>query len=192
MAHPDVEPVRMVHQLQKTQDGIKIIQGLANAHKNDIGNRKAGVELGEEHLIEHLGGRQIPYLAADGGSAEGAAHAAAHLGGDTHSIPVMVAHQNGFHTVSVREPPEVFYGAVQPGDLLALHLGNGKRAGLRQLLPQGLGKIGHFIEGGRAPVEPLKDLLGAKTGFTQLGHKADQLLRRHRFDISQGSPPYLR
>ena len=54
MPHTDVQPVRVVHQLQKPQHVVQIVQRLADAHQNDIGNGQAGVLLGEDHLIQNF------------------------------------------------------------------------------------------------------------------------------------------
>ena len=45
MPHADIHPLRMVHKLQKTHDVIEIIQRLADAHKDDIRYRLAGIQL---------------------------------------------------------------------------------------------------------------------------------------------------
>ena len=47
VAHADVHSVRAVNQLQKLHDRIKIVQRLSDAHQNDIGNRKSGIDLAE-------------------------------------------------------------------------------------------------------------------------------------------------
>ncbi len=77
--HADVQPLRAVHQLQKPQHVVQIVQRLPNPHQNDIGNRQTGVLLSENHLIQQLRGRQASDLSRHGGRAERAAHQAAHL-----------------------------------------------------------------------------------------------------------------
>ena len=101
VAHPDVEPVRAVDQREEPQHRVKVVQGFADAHEHNIADGVAGIDLCKEHLVQHLSRGQVSYLATKSGGTEGAPHAAAHLRGDTHSIPMMVAHQNGFNAVSV-------------------------------------------------------------------------------------------
>ena len=188
MAHADVHAVRVVHQLQKPQDIVQIVHGLSNTHQHDVGDLQSGIQLGEEHLVQHLRGRQVPDLAGDGGSAEGAAHAAPYLGGDTHGVAVMVLHQNRLDTVAVGELPEVLGGAVQPGDLLALPPGHGQNTLFPEGLPQGGGEIGHLIEGGDAPVEPGEHLLAPEAGLPQLLEVCGDLPLRHGFQIGHNGP----
>ena len=96
---------------------------LADAHQNDVGDGQPGVLLGEDHLVQHFRRRQVPHLASDGGGAEGAAHPAAHLGGDADGVSVVVLHEHRLDAVAVRQLPQVLHGAVQLGDLLTGHRG---------------------------------------------------------------------
>ena len=83
--------------------------------------------------------------AAYGGRAEGAALAAADLGGNADGISVLIAHDNGFDRVAVIQLPQVFYRAVNFRDLLAefLRLVNGIFG--FKLLAQRFWDIAHFI-----------------------------------------------
>ena len=54
MPHPDVQAVGVVDQVQKLQHVLIIIQRLPDAHQDDIRNGNAGIQLGKEHLIQHL------------------------------------------------------------------------------------------------------------------------------------------
>ena len=154
MPHPDVHAVGVVHQLQEFQHRVQVVQRLADTHQHDVGDGQAGVFLGEQHLVQHLRRGQVPDLAGDGGGTEGAPHSAPHLGGDAHGVAVVVLHEHCLDAVAVGQLPEVFDGPVQPGHLLAGHLGGGDETGLLQLFPQGLGEIGHPIEVRHPPVEP--------------------------------------
>ena len=182
--HPDVQPLGVVHQRQKPQHGIHVVQRLSNAHQHDIGDLPAGIQLGEQHLIQHLRGSQVTDLSGDGAGAEGAAHAAAHLRGDAHGIAVVILHEHRLDTVAVRQLPQVLDGAVQTGLLLAGHGGGGDMERLRQLLPQGTGQIAHLFKGGDAPVQPGKDLTAPEGGLSHFPQGMGQLLHRHGFDVS--------
>src|SRR5699024_8349180 len=99
--HADVQPLGMVHQLQEPEHVVQVVQGLADTHKDDVADILAAVQLGEQHLIQDLRGPQIPDLPTQGGGAEGAAHAAAHLAGDTYRVAVVVAHKHRLDAVAV-------------------------------------------------------------------------------------------
>ena len=57
MPHADVHPIGVVYQFQKPQYVIQVVHGLADSHQHDVGDLQPGVQLGEEHLIQHLRGR---------------------------------------------------------------------------------------------------------------------------------------
>ena len=59
--HGDVHSLRAVHQLQKPQHIVKIVQRLSDAHKHNVRYRQAGINLGEEHLVQHFVGLQPPH-----------------------------------------------------------------------------------------------------------------------------------
>lgn len=106
---------------------------------------------------------------------------------------MMIAHQNRFNTVSVSQPPQVLDGAVQGGDLPALHLGRVEDTGGGQLLPQRLGEVGHLVKREYAPVKPLEHLLGSERRLPQLLEIGGHLGQIHGFDVGHGvlSPPGL-
>ena len=183
MPHGNVHALRTVHQLQKAHHIVKIVQRLADAHQHDVGNGQAGVHLCKQHLVQHFIGFQPPHQSADGGSAEGAAHAAAHLRGDAHGVPVVIAHQHRLHAVAVGQLPEVFDRAVPGGFLPAHHLGGADGIFPRQGVPEGLGQVRHFVIGADAPVQPGIDLPGAELGLPQLFQNRRQLRQGHGFQI---------
>ena len=99
--HADVHPVRAVDKLQKAHDRIKVIQRLADAHEHDIGNRKSGIDLTEQHLIEKLRGSEPSHKAAQRRRAEFAAHQAADLRRDADRISVVILHDDGLDAVAI-------------------------------------------------------------------------------------------
>ena len=54
VAHSDVQPLRVIHELQKAQHVRAVVQRLADAHENDVGDVLSRIQLGKEHLIKHL------------------------------------------------------------------------------------------------------------------------------------------
>ena len=190
MAHADVHSLGVVHQGEEPHHRVKVVQGLPDAHEHDVGDGGPAVYLGKQHLVDHLRGGQVPHLAGQGGGAEGAPHAAAHLAGDTHGVPVLIAHEHRLHAVAVGQLPQVFDGAVQLGDLLPGHLGRRQEGLLGELLPQRLGQVGHLVKGGDPPVEPVEDLLGPEGGLSPLLQPGGELLQGHGFDIGHASPSF--
>ena len=54
VAHPDIQTVRVIHKLQKTQYVIQIVHRFADAHKYDVADWKSCVLLRENDLIQYL------------------------------------------------------------------------------------------------------------------------------------------
>ena len=183
MPHGNVHALRAVHQLQKAHHIVKIVQRLANAHQHDVGNGQARVHLREQHLVQHFIGLQPPHQSADGGGAKGAAHAAAHLRGNAHGVPVVIAHQHRLHAVAVGQFPEVFDRAVPCGFLPAHHLRGADGILPRQGVPEGLGQVRHFVIGADALVQPGVNLFGAERRLPQFFQNRRQLRQGHGFQI---------
>ena len=126
MPHADVQPVGMVHQLAESAarcPDCPAARRCPSARCWRSGSPESSWVNSTWSSIS--AGGQVPDLAGDGGGAEGAAHAAAHLGGDADGIAVVILHQHRFDAVAVRQLPQVFDGAVQPGFLLPGHGGRG-------------------------------------------------------------------
>ena len=177
--HPNVQSQGVIHQLQKPQHVVQVIHGLPDAHQHDVGYAQAAVQLGKQHLLQHLPRRQVPDLPPKGGGTEGAPHPAPHLAGDAHGVAVTVLHEHRLDTVAIVELPEVLDGAVGLRHLLPGHGQAVCPVRLRQLLPEGLRYVAHLIEGAHAPVEPGEDLLPAEGRFAQGLQGRRQLLQGH-------------
>jgi len=108
VAHADVFPVRVVDQRKKAHDIVKVIERLADAHEDDVGDLAAGLPLGIEHLVEHFRRLKIADQAADRRRAERAPLPAADLRGDADRIAVLVVHDDGLDGIAVAELPEIF------------------------------------------------------------------------------------
>ena len=113
VAHADVQSVRAVNQLEKLHDRIKIVQRLPDAHQHNVGNRKSGIDLAEQHLVQKLRRSESAHQSAKRRRTELAAHQAADLRGDTHGVAMVILHHNGLHAVAVGQLPEVFDRAVE-------------------------------------------------------------------------------
>ena len=98
----------MVDQRKKAHNIVKVIERLADAHEDDVGDLAAGLPLGIEHLVEHFRRLKIADQAADRRRAERAPLPAADLRGDADRIAVLVVHDDGLDGVAVAELPEIF------------------------------------------------------------------------------------
>ena len=179
MPHADVQPQRVVHQLQKPQDVVEVVQRFPDAHEDDVGDWHAPVRLGEDHLLQHFSRRQVPDLAPQGGGAEGAPHAASHLAGNADGVAVAVAHEHRLNAVAVVELPQVLDGAVRPGHLFPGRSQTAHPVRPRQLLPEGLRYVAHFIKGADAPVKPGKHLFPPEGWLPHVPQGRRQLLQGH-------------
>ena len=179
MPHPDVHTIWMIDQRKKLQNVGKIIQRFSNSHHNNIGYFFSAVLLGQYHLVQYFSGCQVSNLATQSRGAKDATHIAAHLTGHAHSIPMLVAHQYRLYTISVPKPPQVFYGSVNLGGLLALHHRNSKPARLAQLLSQRFGQIAHLLKGLHSLMKPSKCLQASKSGLIQFLQLGCHFFRRH-------------
>ncbi len=81
----DIEPVGIGEELQGTDHGVGVQEGLAHPHVNDVppalGGLRSGA-LGEQHLGGHFAGGEVPAERDGAGAAEGAGEGTADLGGD--------------------------------------------------------------------------------------------------------------
>ena len=184
MAHTDVAPRRMVDKLQKAHNGIKIIQRLADAHQYNVRNRQTGFLFGKQHLVKHFRRREIPDKPADGRSAECAPLPAADLRRDADSVAVVVAHNDRFHGVAVRQLPEVFDCSVLGGLLLSQNPRSGERTALGQLAAQRKREIRHLVPRPAAGGKPAEKLLCPVRRLSERTEKLRQLVRQHGFNIN--------
>ena len=157
-----------------------------------MGNGQSGIQLGKQHLVQHLRRPQTAHQASQGGGAKGAAHGTAHLRGDADAVAIVVSHQHRLHTVAIGQAPQVFHRPILPGLLFAHHLGRRDLIAGLQLLPQVLGQVGHLLKGDRSPVQPCINLPGPEGRLAQRRHGAPELLQGHGFDVlSHGRLPIL-
>ena len=160
LGRPCAAPFGSEH-LQRAEDMVEVVHGLAFAHIDDIG------EVGEvEYLVENLGSRQVPVEAQSARHAELTAHLTARLRGDTERGTVSVGDIDGLDVGPSLALPaeggnmkEVFAGAV---------LGDGFRYGrmaacgivLLESVSSLQRDIGHLVKGhGTADIQPLRELL---------------------------------
>ena len=113
VAHANVHTVRVVDQGQKPPYIVIVVQRLPNPHQNNVGDGDTGIFLGKNDLVQQFSRRQVADPPPHCGGAEGTAHGAAHLGGNTDGVAMAVAHENRLNAVAVRQPPKIFYGSIQ-------------------------------------------------------------------------------
>ena len=160
--------------LQKADGVGVIVQRFAAAHQHDVGDgalfrRAAAAGVDGEDLAQNFAGGEVAHQPVQPRSAEGAVHAAAHLGRHALRSAIFIAHQHPFDDVAVRQGEEVFFGAVGRGvDLGDAHGLVFKP--LQQFLLQGGGELGdvcNFFAAHEAAIQ----LPGAVFLFAQLCHQ---------------------
>ena len=169
----DVQPVRRGDEVQEFHGIFVVVKRLADAHHHDAVDALAKVAGCGGELAEHLGRRKVAHLAADGGGAEAAAHAAADLRGNAGGGAVLVEHDDGLDAFAVVEAEEVLHRAVHLGDQLALDFRNAARAGLDKTRAQDGGEVGHAVKVHAAP-QPVGNLRRTEAA---LAHGADVVLQ---------------
>ena len=165
MSHTDVYATLFTQHAQKTHHLVVVIQRLAHTHQNDGGHTHAGVLLSGLNLTNHLRRRQIADKTAHAGSAEGTAHLAAHLGGQTLAPSVLILHQHRLHRFTIVQLKQVFHGSIDGRNQFAQYLHAGNRINFRHLLPQILGQVGHLVKVGDSSIQPFANLFGSERGI---------------------------
>lgn len=160
LGRPCTAPVSCEH-LQRAEDIVEVVHGLAFAHIDDIG------EVGEvEYLVENLGSRQVPVEAQSARHAEFTAHLTACLRRDAERGAVGVGDIDGLDVgPSLALPAE---GGNMKEVLAGAVLGDGFRYGgmatcgivLLESVSALQRDIGHLVKGhGTADIQPLGELL---------------------------------
>ena len=145
------EGLRVGEQAERLHGGRVVGERLTHAHVDDVGDPEArGQPLaGRHHLAHDLPGAQVALEPHRAGVAEGAAEAAADLGGDAEREPIGVGHQHRLDARAV---------AVAEHELLAAVLRRGAPLDLghvhARLRGQGgaevPGQVGHRVQVGHA------------------------------------------
>ena len=113
MPQAHISALGETEQLQKSDNILIIIQRLAYAHKHKAVNVSAAVLFRKVYLHKHFRGSEIPSESRNGGSAEIAAHFAAHLSGYADTVSVLVVHKDRFHVIPVVKLIKIFYRIIR-------------------------------------------------------------------------------
>ena len=108
----DMESVFIRDHADETGELIVVVKRFAGAHDDDVIDPGTGRTLDLVDLSEHLSARQIPCEAVERRCTELAAHAAADLGGDTDTVPVLVLHPDGLDDMSVLHTEDKFLRTI--------------------------------------------------------------------------------
>ena len=179
MAVADANAALGIDQAQKLDHVVKVVKRLTDAHHDNaadacIGVMRCQILLRCNDLTDQLTGCQIAHTPANGGGAEAATHAAAHLRGNADGGAVLVVHDNGFHAVAVRELKEVFDSAVNGGNQSAARHGQVIACHLFKLCHGFLAHVGDLV-GRKTLMQALKKLACAVFGLPDLPHQGFQL-----------------
>ena len=155
----DIETQRFLHDFDSLQHIVDIIEGLAHAHENDIGDPVLTLVRPDRHCLAHdLGWGKVPHEADPARHAEFARHLAAHLGGQAQGAPPILRHEHALHEMAVKSGEEEFHGTVLRGDGLP-ERGQLEKEHALQSGPKLLRQICHAVEvSSLRLVDPLVDL----------------------------------
>ncbi len=184
------EPRRVVEQATGAERLVVVVERLAHAHEDDVGDPALALgakDAGEvQDLVDDLLGRQVPPQPEPAGGAEAAPDGAADLRRDADGGAARHEHEDGFDRMAVRRREErLARRASRRGARLHLHERD-RRQPLRQRLSQRPRERRDGREvGDQAARERLVDLARAVRGLTQIG-------QRGRDDVGIEHPAIVR
>src|SRR5690606_9798957 len=157
------------HEIHGGDHVVEIEQRLTHAHHHhvgdgtvDLGRHAAERLVGDPHLADDLGGRQIAVESLLAGRAETAIQRTARLRGDAQRSAAVLRDIHGFDTAARSDAHHPFAGAVA-GNVFADHFRSANFGRGLELFTQGLADVAHGIEVIDAKVvNPLHDLTGTK------------------------------
>ena len=170
------EPVAVHDDLQRVADIVEIVQRLAHAHHDDVGQHPpfglgrpfAERVAGEHHLADDLRRLEVAHQPHRAGVAEGAIERAADLARHAQGAAVGVGDEHHLEVMAVVGAQQPFAGAV--GRHLRLdHFGPRDDEALGEPRLLRLGDVGHRRKvADPAIVDPVPHLLGAQLGLPRL------------------------
>ena len=146
--HPaggDPETLGRVHDADGLFDVGPVVEGLAHAHEDVVGQVAAERGFEEEDLADDLGRQEIPLEAVPAAGAESAGELAADLGRETDRQAAPGWDEDGLDVLAVAEAEEEPRRAVWEERLSATS-GRSKGEAGRQLLPERLRQRGEVLE----------------------------------------------
>ena len=157
-------------------DGIVVVQRLAHAHEDGVGEVACLVDA--EELIENVRCVQLSVEAVAARHAELAAHLAPGLRADAEGFAILIRNHDRLDIVVFADLEEIFFGAVG-GDGAADGLGGAEIVFLRERFLGGLGDVDHPVPVRRPlGVQPVRELR-AHEGLQPAAHRGLlQLLER--------------
>lgn len=173
-----------VEPAQGSEGLVVVEEGLALPHEDHARDARVEVVAHVHDLLVDLCGGERAREAGRPRGAEGAAHGAARLrgGADRKAVPGRHAYALDAHAVG--EAQQVLATSVR-GHLARGLLDAPEGAAARELLAQGLGKVGHLVEGaGVSDPHPLLDLLGPEGGLSEAGEELLELPAREGVEVA--------
>jgi hypothetical protein len=167
------------------QDVVVVVQGLAHPHEDEVVDPGAflGAELRLDDLVDDLRGAKVAREPRFCRKAEGAAHLAARLCGETKRPVARARDEDALDQKAVLEAKEDLlcrvFGGLRPDDFEIADPGP-----LFHVGPELLREVRHGLEGGSPLlVDPLHDLPGPEL-LPEFGHEGLDLLKGHVFKIA--------
>ena len=195
MARADPEPPRSIQQANRTEDTIRVVEGLSHAHEDDVvvprggagtpvrAERQPRLAVPVQHLVDDLTRAQLASEASLTGGAEGATHGASGLRADADrrpvpSTPAPVTHQDRLDPLAVRQLVHRLGSQAAIG-LQGVAGADGREAerSIERPAERG-GQIGQVIEARDAgAMSPSQDLAGPIRGLAAGDEPRGELMR---------------
>lgn len=184
----DTDAVGVVEDSQRLENLVVVGKRLALAHEDNARGALAKVVGYMKYLVNDLLSGQRTLEAVETGSAKGAAHATACLGGNADGKLVATGHTDGLDGNAVVVLEQVLARAIF-GNLLGEFSRRVKGKSLFKLLAESLGKVGHVVKRTNVLLkDPFDELLCAKSGLAEFGDKFANIVLAQVANVLRFSP----
>lgn len=188
MASADTDAVGVVENSQRLENLVIVGKRLTLAHKDDARGTLSKVVGHMKHLVNDLLGGQRALEAVEAGSAKGAAHTAAGLGGNANRKLVTTRHTDSLDGNAVVVLEEILARAIF-GHLLGEFRRRVEGKCLFELLAESLGKVGHIVKRTNVLLkDPFDELLGTESGLAKFGNELANIVLAQVANVLRFSP----
>ena len=188
MTSADTDTIGVVEDTQCFENLVVVGKRLALAHEDNACGTLAKVVGYMKHLVDDLLSSQRALEAVETGSAKGAAHAAACLGGNADGKFVTTGHADSLDGNAIVVLEQILARAIF-GNLLGEFSRRIKGKSLFKLLTESLGKVGHIVKRTNVLLkDPFDELLRAEGGLAKFGHELANIVLAQVANVLRFSP----
>lgn len=184
----DTDAVGVVEDSQRLENLVVVGKRLALAHEDNARDALAKVVGYMKYLVDDLLSGQRALEAVETGSAKGAAHATASLGGNADGKLVTTGHTDSLDGNAVVVLEQILARAIF-GYLLGELRRRVEGKGLFKLLAKSLGKVGHIVKRTNVLLkDPFDELLRAEGWLAKFGHELANIVLAQVANVLRFSP----